>query len=387
VIAGYEVHPAADVFPLLEGKRFDELVENVRVRGLEQPIVLYGGMVLDGRNRLRACDVADVVPRFEEWDGDDPFEYVWSLNGERRDLSNAQRFLCWKLKSERSAAWLREQTRIRDEANAKRSKATGSQPRAEDGTMLGRTGDPTSCGITGGDRGRSGVAAKAEAARVGRGTVERMDRLAAKRPDLAEKVRTGELKGANAEREMRRDEVASKSAALPEGKHRVIYADPPWSYSNSGAIDDSDAYSRVERHYPPMALADICALPIRDIAAEDAVLFLWVTSPLLESAFQVIRAWGFRYKSSFVWDKVKHNFGHYNSVRHEFLLIATRGSGTPEVPKLHDSVQSIPKTGHSAKPEEFRAIIDELYPTGSRLELFRRGEPPEGWKVWGDEAG
>ena len=119
------------------------------------------------------------------------------------------------------------------------------------------------------------------------------------------------------------------------------------------------------------------------ILEDDAVLFLWVTSPFLESCFKVIKAWGFKYKTSFVWDKVKHNFGHYNSVRHEFLLVCTRGSCTPNVQKLFDSVQVIERNGrHSEKPEEFREIIDTLYPHGKRLEMFARTRV-EGWDAWG----
>jgi hypothetical protein len=128
-------------------------------------------------------------------------------------------------------------------------------------------------------------------------------------------------------------------------KYRVIYADPPWSYGDKQNIE---GLGGAVKHYPTMPLQDICALPVP--AADNAVLFLWVTSPLLEDSFKVINAWGFKYKSSFVWDKVAHNMGHYNSVRHEFLLIATRGSCTPDVPKLLDSVVSIERTEHSRKP-------------------------------------
>ena len=161
-------------------------------------------------------------------------------------------------------------------------------------------------------------------------------------------------------------------------KYRVIYADPPWSYNDK---QDTEMLGGAVKHYSTMPLEDICALPVP--AADDAVLFLWVTSPMLEDCFKVINAWGFKYKSSFVWDKIAHNMGHYNSVRHEFLLIATRGSCTPDVPRLLDSVISIERTEHSRKPGEFRDMIDMLYPVGNRLELFAR-EAPEGWDVWGD---
>ena len=129
--------------------------------------------------------------------------------------------------------------------------------------------------------------------------------------------------------------------------------------------------------------------------ADDAVLFLWVPVPHLENSFAVIREWGFKYKSELIWDKKRHNYGHYVSVRHERLLIATRGSctsegrhidkGGVERKELIDSVQSIERTEHSRKPEEFRAIINKMYPTGERVELFARGPLPPPWHGWGNE--
>jgi len=199
---------------------------------------------------------------------------------------------------------------------------------------------------------------------------------------LAQKVVSGEAKSiVDASRLVKREDVAIEPPQSA-GKYRVIYADPPWEYSNVGP----DYYGPAKRHYPTMSLTDLCALPIEPLAEDNAVLFLWVTSPLLEAAFPVIKAWGFRYKSSFVWDKVKHNFGHYNSVRHELLLIATRGSCLPDAKKLVDSVQTIERSDkHSEKPEEFRQIIDTLYPHGRRIELFARKQV-DGWEVWGNEC-
>ena len=84
---------------------------------------------------------------------------------------------------------------------------------------------------------------------------------------------------------------------------------------------------------------------------------------------------------------MKHNFGYYNSVRHEILLIAGKGTATPtmEKVKLHDSVVEIERTEHSVKPDYFRDLIDELYPFGNRIELFAR-KAAEGWERWGDES-
>ena len=181
-----------------------------------------------------------------------------------------------------------------------------------------------------------------------------------------------------------------------EGKYRVFYADPPWRYSDSGPIGSSDNYGRAERHYPTLSLEELCgtedlpngsnlAADVRAAAEANAVLFLWSTAPMMEDAFRVIRAWDFAYKTFFVWDKVRHNFGHYSSVRHESLLVGVKGSCTPEVPQLHNSVVQIKRTPqHSEKLKYFRELIDGLYPSGNRLELFGR-RTVEGWDVWGNE--
>ncbi|MEJ7871741.1 MAG: MT-A70 family methyltransferase, partial [Rubrobacteraceae bacterium] len=198
--------------------------------------------------------------------------------------------------------------------------------------------------------------------------------------------------------ELKRQIKAAQRAALaaapwPDDTYRVIYADPPWEYSSSGL----DQYGPAERHYTTMSTEKLCALDdeekegfasrVRVLTAEEAVLFMWATSPTLPDALEVIEAWGFKYKSSFVWDKVGHNYGHYNSVRHELLLVATKGSCLPDNSELYDSVVTVDKTSiHSQKPEVFREMIDNLYQYGPRIELFLRGEAPEGWAGWGNEA-
>ena len=194
------------------------------------------------------------------------------------------------------------------------------------------------------------------------------------------KVKKDEREAAKAEQINRPRSARYVDIYSTDKKYRVIYADPPWSYNDK---QDTAQLGGAVKHYPTMPLEDICAIPIP--AAKEAVLFLWTTSPMLEDAFKVINAWGFRYKSSFIWDKVAHAMGHYNSVRHEFLLIATRGSCTPDEPRLLDSVVSIERTEHSRKPKEFRDMIDMLYPIGERLELFAR-EAAEGWDAWGNMA-
>jgi|6_EtaG_2_1085325.scaffolds.fasta_scaffold01192_8 N6-adenosine-specific RNA methylase IME4 len=172
----------------------------------------------------------------------------------------------------------------------------------------------------------------------------------------------------------------NKPLPLPEGEYNVIYVDPPWKYSDE---QDTSLLGGAKKHYSLMTIEELCELKVP--SANNAVLFMWVTSPLLEECFDVINSWGFKYKTSFIWDKVKHNMGHYNSVRHELLLICTKGSFVPENKKLFDSVYSEERREHSQKPSWFYEMIETLYPSGKYLELFARNKHSDKWTVWGDQ--
>lgn len=178
-----------------------------------------------------------------------------------------------------------------------------------------------------------------------------------------------------------RDSLEEQQLKPGQKKYRIIYADPPWKYGNAMP----DYVTEPQDYYLLMDTADICKMPVKDITETDAVLFMWSTSPHLPEALEVVKAWGFVYKTTFVWDKIKHNMGHYNSVRHEFLLVCTRGACTPDVKKLFDSVVSIERTEHSKKPEFFREIIETIYTYGNKIELFARSAP-KGWDVFGNQS-
>jgi len=189
------------------------------------------------------------------------------------------------------------------------------------------------------------------------------------------------------EREEKIEAIKSSNPETPDGIYQVLYADPPWKYSDVMNDRGSGGFGvpgGASFHYPTMTIDELCSLKIDEISDDNSVLFLWVTSPFLEDSFKIINSWGFKYKSSFVWDKVKHNMGHYNSVRHEFLLICTKGSFTPQIKILHDSVVTQERTKHSEKPEVFRQIIDEIYPRGNRIELFAR-KKTDNWDVYGNQ--
>ena len=164
-------------------------------------------------------------------------------------------------------------------------------------------------------------------------------------------------------------------------RYSVLLADPPWRYERAPTPSRA-----VERHYPTMSTADICALPIREVAAGDAALFLWATSPKLPESLEVMAAWGFKYRTCAVWAKRQLGMGYYFRQQHELLLVGIRGKmRAPVVSSRVSSLISAPRRRHSQKPGRVYDIIARMYPGVERVELFAR-EPQLGWDAWGNEV-
>lgn len=356
------------LIPPLTAEEYDGLRDSILKDGCRDALVLWGDILIDGHNRYEICTKHDI-----------PFSTI------KMDFDNRDDVITWIITNQFSRRNLPMYERARlalrlKPVIAERAKERMTNP--VQNSAQGRTRDEL-----------------AKAAGVSHDTIAKVEKIEAKAsPQVKAQLRSGEMSINQAYKDIKREELRQeRNESIQEqidrqktsnhidifttkNKYRVIYADPPWSYNDKQNIE---VLGGAEKHYTTMSLEEICALPIP--AEDNAVLFIWVTSPMLEDSFKVINAWGFKYKSSFVWDKVAHNMGHYNSVRHEFLLIATKGSCTPDVQKLYDSVVSIERTEHSKKPKEFREIIDTLYPSGGRLEMFAR-EAYEGWDVWGNMA-
>ncbi len=178
--------------------------------------------------------------------------------------------------------------------------------------------------------------------------------------------------------EKKRNEIYEEKLKpkIMTGKYQVIYADPPWSYNNSG-FDQSAA-----SQYPTMTIEEIKLLPVNSICQNDSVLFLWATSPLLPEALEVIKEWGFQYKASMIWVKNKApTIGWWVNTKHELLLIASKDINHPI--KKFDSVFYADVKQHSQKPEYVYEMIEEMY-HGSKIELFARNKRDK-WTVWGNE--
>ena len=176
---------------------------------------------------------------------------------------------------------------------------------------------------------------------------------------------------------------------FPDKKYSVIYADPPWSFKTWSAKGRGRS---ADKHYNTMDKKSIQELPVLDIAKDDCVLFLWVTAPCLLEGIELIKTWGFTYKTiGFTWikrnkvsDSLFWGMGYYTRSNAEYCLIATRGKPLHRINKAVHSVVTDKIARHSQKPESVRERIELLFGDVPRMELFAR-KKSEGWSCWGDD--
>lgn len=187
--------------------------------------------------------------------------------------------------------------------------------------------------------------------------------------------------------------IASGNAALQAAgaagkRFGVIYADPEWRFEPWSRETGMDRAA--DNHYPTSPVEVIASRPVAEIAAEDCVLFLWVTRPMLREAFKVLDGWGFAYKSCTVWGKRREGKGrgpgYIFTDESELLLYATRGNVPAPAPGTQwPSLIIAPVGRHSAKPDRFYELIESYFPSIPKIELNARARRP-GWEVWGAEA-
>jgi N6-adenosine-specific RNA methylase IME4 len=179
-------------------------------------------------------------------------------------------------------------------------------------------------------------------------------------------------------------QIGEQLALFPPGGERyaVLYADPPWQYENPPIGASNRA---IENHYPTMLLEQICALPIDNLAADNAILYLWATAPKLAECFTVLEAWRFIYRTNFVWVKDKIGMGYHARSQHELLLVAKRGElPPPPLASRNSSVIFADRVEHSVKPIEVYEMIERFYPALPKIELFARNRR-RGWDAHGNQ--
>lgn len=362
-----EFHPLANIFPLVEGPEFADLVADIREHGLHEPIVMFEDRVLDGRNRLRACEAAGIEPAFTVYTGDDPVAFVVSLNLRRRHLDESQRAM----------------------VAAKLATLRAGDNQHSEGLPIGRSSELLNVGERSVARAREvqehgtpelvhavehGAVSVSAAADVATLSAQEQREVAARgeREILraAQDIRARKAEIRRAERIKRLAATCNHSTRFPsDRRYTVLYADPPWHF---------EVYNEE---------SEICALPGLNLASPDAALFMWTTVPHLRESLDVLVAWGFEYKTNIVWVKDKIGLGYFVRNQHELLLVATRGDmPSPSPANRPPSVIHAPRREHSRKPDEAYELIERMYPDLPKLELFARQARP-GWSAWGNEMG
>ena len=364
-------HPAANIFPLLEGAEFDALVEDIREYGQLESIWIHNRKALDGRNRYRACEKLGLDCDVQEWEGDDPLAFVISLNLKRRHLNESQRAMV--------------AARIANRKDGQRGPGAKTKTKKAAHKCAASTQEDVATSLNVGRRSvqhakkvqEKGTSEQVAAVDRGEATVSAVVRDI----DQAEERKQAKRTATKAKKRQAKDDVGFVTdlrELIDAGrKFPTIYADPPWKYGNQGTRASTD------NHYKTMPVADIMAEPVAELAADDAHLHLWTTNAFIFEAKEILEAWGFTYKSMFVWVKPQMGIGNYWRVSHELMLFGLKGR-LPFENRAQMSWLEHPRTKHSVKPPPVRQAIEKVSP-GPRLELYGR-QLVEGWTVYGDEV-
>jgi len=373
----YDLHDLCKLFPPMPEDQFNSLIDSIRDHGLLTPIMLHEGKILDGRHRYKACINLGIEPSFEEYEGEDALGYVIALNLSRRHLDESQRAMIgarianMKLgdNQHKEGGPIEPPSLSNKDAAKRMSVGRESVKRAkkvlEHGTQ--ELADAV-------DSGKIAVSVAAKIAVME--PDQQAQVIADPKPEQAiKKIARQEKEWALAER------TIIQTMHSMDKLYGVIYADPPWRYET---FSENGMDRSADNHYPTMSMFEMMALDVP--AADDCVLFMWATVPMLPEALDLLHEWGFNYKSHICWVKDRQGTGYWTRNMHELLLIATKGKvPAPAMGTQPPSVLDLPLGKHSEKPALFADMISTLYPTTPKLEMFAR-VGRVGWDVIGNEA-
>ena len=352
-----DFHELANLFPMIPKEELEQLTDDLRTNGLIEPITIYEGKILDGRNRFVACQMAQIEPEFVPYTGNNPLTFVISKNIQRRHLTSSQR----------AALAAQFEPVLAEEARQRQGQRTDIREIIPLSSMGKAVDHAANLFQT---NGRYVQDAKA---------------ILITAPALFENVRDGLITIPQAKQEIARQRTHEPIVTpdLPDKVYSCIVIDPPWPIKK---IEREERPNQgVELDYPTMTIEDIMNLPVSDLANESGChLYLWVTQKYLPVGLEMVEAWGFRYQCLMTWRK---NVGFtpfswmYDT---EHVIFATMGNLKLSQMGLRLSFDA-PVNGHSVKPEVFfneRVLLASPEP---RLEMFARRKR-EGFEVWGNEV-
>jgi len=410
VFGRYMAHEVAEWFPLLGDAELRELATSIQREGQIEAIVVWNDVLLDGRNRWRACELAGVEPRVVAREFADETacgRWIVAVNVARRHLTYSQKLAFGERLRDREDA----EAKGRKSANGGDKRSSNQRPEVDHGpppvtdreSRKARDEAGRAAGVSGRalDRMRAiraqavpevikavedGRMAVSAAASLTKLSEEKQREIVAVASRLGN-VETPEVRGGlvrqlakQAAKQETARKIESEPAPLPTGPFRVIVADPPWAYEKRAG----DPSHGIDLPYPSMSTEAICALPVASLAHDEGcVLWLWTTNAFMRDAYRVLDAWGFQEKTILTWVKDRMGMGDWLRGQTEHCILAVRGK--PIVLLSNQGTALIgQRREHSRKPEEFYALVETLCP-GAKVEMFGR-TPREGWAKWGAET-
>lgn len=291
-------HPLSELFPLMQGREFDELVADIKANGLREPIWTYEGQILDGRNRWRACEAAQLAHRpMRTYEGDDPVSFVVSLNLHRRHLDSSQRSAVAARLSTLEHGGHRQGANLRLEVSrAEAAELLNVSERSVDtAAKVLNHGTPELVDAV--ESGRVSVSAAADVAELPR--EEQREIVARGEREILEAAKNIRLQKAEARR-AENARLLAEAPPPPEGQFRCIVIDPPWQMEK---IERDITPDQVAFEYPTMTEEQLAQFNVAGMAADDCHVFCWTTHKHLPLALRLLETWGFRYVCTMVWHK------------------------------------------------------------------------------------
>lgn len=356
-----ESHKFADIFPMIEGDGLENLKQDIKEHGQLEPVILYEGKILDGRNRYRVCKELGLNVKTEEYKGEKPLEFVISLNLKRRHLTPSQSGCI----ANDILPMLEEEARKRSLANLKQNNTEVEKlpPREKSAVQAGKLFN------------------------VNEKYVREAKKLKETSPELFEEVRLGRKNFSEIKKEQKKEkiikqkeELTKKALQEPKGEYDVIAIDPPWSYEQGFSEYDEKGH-RGTTPYPVMNLEELKKLKLP--MAKDCVVWLWVTNSMFKEAMELTEEWGLERKTILTWNKELMGVGHFLRNITEHCIVCFKGKPYFNNTKWTTLI-SEKRTTHSTKPEIFYKMVEEIC-AGKKLDYFAR-KKRDGWDCYGDEV-
>lgn len=364
------------LIPALSVEEFKQLEQNCLAEGIREKIITWNGFIIDGHNRFEIATRWNLEYESESKRFKDENEVKeWMIHNQfgRRNLSNYQRsVLALELESVFSAKAKEQQ--------GKRTDLLAMLPKSE----------PINT--------RKEIAKIADVKERTLGKVKVIEAKAT--PEVKAQLSTGEVSINQAYQEIKKEEkkterlnqieeikikIEEENLTVENKKYHVIAIDPPWNYKEKGGFNSEDYDSKSNRgavDYPTMNLEQIKKIELPE--AEDCVLFLWTTHAFLKDSFEILENWGYNYKATLVWDKVKMGLGRTIRMQVEFCLIAIKGNPIINGSSERDIITEA-RREHSRKPEAFYEMVDRMC-IGNKLDYFSRNNRIN-WEHYGAEKG